>query len=107
MFTGKVKTTLVIDEKVWNEFRALALSRYGGARTMSIGVEEALRSFSPLAVLRELSAKLKIDGSYPTSREILSSRVRVSTSAGKVVREMRNGRQKSVSRLKQHRKTRR
>ncbi len=47
----------------------------------------------------------RIDSSYPSSREILSSRVRVSASAGKVVREMRNGRQKSVSRLKQHRKT--
>ncbi len=97
----KVKTTLVIDEEVWREFRVRVLSKYGAKRDLSETVEEALRSFNPLLPLRRLVEELKLGvDSYPSSNEILASRVRVDLSAGETVREMRNGRQNNISGLK-------
>jgi hypothetical protein len=46
-----VKTTLVLDEKIWSEFRRFVEAAYGTTRKMSAGVEEALGSFTPVAVL--------------------------------------------------------
>ena len=102
---AKVKTTLVIDEEVWREFSALVVARHGGDRKLSASVEEALRSFNPLLPLRRLikDLQLRVD-SYPSSREILASRVKVDLSAGRTIRELRDERQESVSGFKLHRK---
>jgi hypothetical protein len=42
---GKVKTTLNIDEKLWQNFQVYALKVTGSARNASSKVEEALREF--------------------------------------------------------------
>jgi len=52
-----VKTTLVLDEKIWSEFRRFVEAAYGTTRKMSAGVEEALGSFTPVAVLEAFCVK--------------------------------------------------
>ena len=42
---GKVKTTLNLDEKLWQDFQVYALKTTGAARNASGKVEEALREF--------------------------------------------------------------
>jgi hypothetical protein len=93
-----VKTTLVLDEKIWSEFRRFVEEAYGTTRKMSAGVEEALRSFTPVAVLEAFasSAGIVLD-SYPSSQEIISHRPKVRVSTAKTIRRMRDERKKRVS----------
>jgi hypothetical protein len=93
-----VKTTLVLDERIWSEFRRFVEETYGTTRKMSAGVEEALRSFTPASVLEAFasSAGLVLD-SYPSSQEIVSHRPKVRTSAAGTIRLMRDERRKRVS----------
>jgi hypothetical protein len=42
---GKTKTTLNLDEKLWNDFQIYALKVTGAARNASIKVEDALREY--------------------------------------------------------------
>ena len=93
-----VKTTLVLDAKVWSEFRKFVEAAYGTTRKMSAGVEEALGSFTPLAVLEAFasSAGIVLD-SYPSSQEIISHRPKVKVSTARTTRRMRHERKKRVS----------
>jgi hypothetical protein len=93
-----VKTTLVLDEKVWSEFRRFVEAAYGTRRKMSAGVEEALSSFTPVAVLEAFasSAGIVLD-SYPSSQEIVSHRPKVRVSTARTIRRMRDERKKRVS----------
>jgi len=93
-----VKTTPVLDEKVWSEFRKFVEQVYGTTRKMSAGVEEALRSFAPIAVLEAFasSAGIVLD-SYPSSQEIVSHRPKVRVSTARAIRRMRDERKKRVS----------
>lgn len=42
---GKVKTTLNLDEKLWQDFQVYAIQVTGSARNASAKVEEALKEF--------------------------------------------------------------
>ena len=45
--TGTVKTTIVIDQKAWTEFKKVVSSRYGGVRKLSFAVEKPLGLLTP------------------------------------------------------------
>jgi hypothetical protein len=42
---GKTKTTLNLDEKLWNDFQIYSLKVTGAARNASLKVEDALREY--------------------------------------------------------------
>ena len=42
---GKVKTTLNLDEKLWQDFQVYAIQVTGAARNASLKVEDALREY--------------------------------------------------------------
>ena len=42
---GKTKTTLNLDEQLWNDFQIYALKVTGAARNASLKVEDALREY--------------------------------------------------------------
>jgi hypothetical protein len=42
---GKTKTTLNLDEQLWNDFQIYALKSTGAARNASLKVEDALREY--------------------------------------------------------------
>jgi hypothetical protein len=42
---GKVKTTLNLDEKLWQDFQIYSLKVTGSARNASMKVEEAMKEF--------------------------------------------------------------
>jgi hypothetical protein len=89
----KTKTTIVIDGQLVKQFRDLASSRHGTSRTLNSELEEALRAFSPLEVIKSLAARLdvKIDR-YPSLDEVSRNRPRVAASTGKILRQMRDER---------------
>jgi hypothetical protein len=62
----RTKTTIVVDDRLLKQFRDLASSKHGTSRMLSSELEEALRAFSPLEVIKSLAARLdvKIDR-YP------------------------------------------
>ena len=98
---GEVKTTIVLDEKVWSEFRNYVLSRHGSVRKFSLGVAEALQSFNSLGILESLTNSMKIEVSpYPSSTEVKARRPKAKVSAGRIIREMRDARQTRLSGLK-------
>lgn len=98
---GEVKTTLVLDDKVWSEFRNYVLSKYGSIRKFSLGVTEALQSFNSLGLLESLTNSMKIElSSYPSSKEVKARRPKTKVSAGRIIREMRDARQTHLSGLK-------
>lgn len=90
---SKTKTTVMLNDQLLKQFRDLAASKHGSSRMLSSEMEEALRAFSPLEVIRSLTTRLniKID-QYPSLDEISRNRPQVASSAGKAVREMRDDR---------------
>ena len=88
-----VKTTVNIDEKVWEEFKRTVSNRYGGLRNLSGAVENAIRNYNMVEVLRESSSKLGINPEYPSSREVEQRRPSIPVESSDVLREMREGRQ--------------
>jgi len=89
-----VKTSLSIDEKVWQDFRKMALGRYGSTKRLSSIVEEALRTYDTRSLMEELGKKLGLTiSTYPSSKELKEARPSVKVSAGDIVREMRDERQ--------------
>jgi hypothetical protein len=93
----KTKTTIVIDGQLVKQFRDLATSKHGTFRTLNSELEEALRAFSPLEVIKSSAARLdvKIDP-YPSLDEVSRNRPRVAASAGKILRQMRDERAQRV-----------
>ena len=93
-----IKTTLFLDERIWSEFRRFVEETYGTTRKMSAAVEEAIRSFTPEAVLETFASNAGIVlDSYPSSQEIISHRPKVRVSTAKTIRQMRNKRRKRIS----------
>lgn len=56
-----VKATINIREEVWEEFKRTVNSRYGGARSLSQVVEEAIRGYNVVELLRESAGDLGLD----------------------------------------------
>lgn len=88
----EVKTTIIIDEKVWEEFKKTVSNRHGGLRNLSGAVETAIRNYNMVEVLRESSSKLGIDPEYPSSREVEQRRPSVPVESSEILRESRKRR---------------
>jgi len=98
-----IKTTLIINEKVWANFKKFVSTRHGSLRKLSSAVEEAIKTFNTAELLINLSNTLDLNISvYPSATEIKSRRPKLSTSAGEIVREMRDERETRLLGLKQH-----
>jgi hypothetical protein len=98
---GGIKTTIVIDEETLNEFKRFVSSKYGSSRMTSTAVEEALKSFNAIEYLKSFSNAMKLDIiAYPSAKEVRDGRPKLRTSSAKEVRELRDGRQNRLSRLK-------
>lgn len=97
----KTKTTIVVDKQLLDQFKRLTSAKHGSPRTLSSELEEAIRAFSPPEILSSLAAKLnlKIDR-FPSLDEIVQIRPKVNISAGRIIREMRDEREHSLSRYK-------
>jgi hypothetical protein len=83
---GKIKTSIMIDEDIWETFKAKASSRKG-LRGISRAVEEALEE--------ELSEKVVTEAlenmcpRRPSGLEVKPIKPKIATSAGKVISELR------------------
>jgi hypothetical protein len=84
--TVKIKTSILIDEDIWENFKAKASSNKG-LKGISKAVEEALEE--------ELSEKIVtqvLENMYsrkPTELQVTPIKPKIATSAGKVIRELR------------------
>ncbi|MBS7644844.1 MAG: hypothetical protein QXR65_01260 [Candidatus Bathyarchaeia archaeon] len=94
----RVKTSFVIDEKVWTDFKTITLNRYG-TKKLSSAVEEALKAFNVLSMIEELAGKLDLEIFYLSSRELKEKRPTVRASAGATIREMRDERETHLLRF--------
>jgi len=100
---NKLKTTIVVDEKVWNEFKKTISSKYGSQRNLSLAVEEAIKCFNVVELLKSFSSAMGLDTNiYPSIRDVESRRPKLKTSAGKVIREMRDEREARIPGFQQH-----
>jgi len=96
-----VKTTIVVDEETWTEFKKVVSSRYGGLRKLSFAVEEAIRCFNAPDLMRSFSSSVGLDTStYPSSNEVKSRRPKLNTSSAEAVRKMRDEREARISGFK-------
>jgi len=92
-----VKTTINISEEVWEEFKRTVNSMYGGARSLSQVVEEAIRSYNVVEMLRESEEDLGVEiGGYSSGSEVEARRPTVSGSSAKILREMRGAREARI-----------
>ncbi|MGQ9479606.1 MAG: hypothetical protein ACUVQ0_06320 [Thermoproteota archaeon] len=82
-----IKTSFYLNEKVWDSFRKAVLRR--GVRRMSKEVEEALKSYNTLDILRKAVESLNLERRFPSSEEVVSSRPK-GAKAGGEVRRMRD-----------------
>ena len=98
---GTIKTTIVIDEDTWTEFKKVVTSRYGGLRKLSFAVEEAIKCLNAVELLRSFSSSVRLDTTiHPSSIEIKSRRPKLNTSSGEAVRKMRDEREARISGFK-------
>jgi len=96
-----VKTTIVVDEETWTEFKKVVSSRYGGLRKLSFAVEEAIKSFNAPEVIRSFSSSVGLTTSiYPSSNEVKSRRPKLNTSSAEALRKMRDEREARLSGFK-------
>jgi hypothetical protein len=86
---GAVKTTIMIDEKLWKRLRESMLRRHGTFRKLGETVEESVRIFDAEGTLFSFLSAMEVESrDLPSSAEVIASRPK-GKSAGKVVREMR------------------
>ena len=93
------KTTIVVDEELWNRFKEFVFQMYGSSRKLSDVVEESIRTMDSVGLLLELTKLMGVSGGFPSSREIVERRPVVAELAGKILREMRDEREARLSRL--------
>ncbi|MGB9959595.1 MAG: hypothetical protein ACPLKQ_03620 [Candidatus Bathyarchaeales archaeon] len=95
-----IKTTITIDEEVWNQLKRTVSSKHRNLRKLSATVEEAIKTFNTSEVLNEFSTILNINANtYPSNKEVKERRPKLKTSAGETIREMRNEREAHICRL--------
>ena len=85
--TRKVKTSIMIDADVWEEFKVLASSKRG-LKGISEAVEEALEEELMEKNIAEALAKMKCKENRDL--QIKPVKPKIGTSAGKVIAEMRS-----------------
>jgi len=89
-----VKTTVNLDEGVWEEFKRAVSSRYGGTRNLSGVVEYAISNYNMVRLLRDSAKAIGLNvEEYPSSSEVEEKRPSVSVDSASILREMRDGRQ--------------
>lgn len=87
MSVDKVEITIVIDRRVWEEFKARIAIEYG-FKDLSKAVEEALKEeLCDLIVVEMLSKYLEAE---KTPLTITPIKPQVPTDAGRIVREFRD-----------------
>jgi hypothetical protein len=83
----KVKTSIMVDEGLWEIFKAKASSRRG-PKGVSGAVEEVLEEELGERVVAE--ALERMGSGAPTGLEVKPVRPRIATSAGEVISELRD-----------------
>ena len=92
-----IKTTITISGEVWEEFKRTVNSRYGGSRSLNQVVEEAIRRYNVVEMLRESAGDLGVEiGGYPSSGEVEAGRPTVPGSSARVLKKIRDGREARV-----------
>ena len=83
---GKIKTSIMIDEDIWETFKVKASSKKG-LKGVSRAVEEALEEELSEQVVTE--ALEKMFSRMSTDLEVRPVKPKVATSAGKVISKLR------------------
>jgi len=83
---GKIKTSIIIDADVWEEFKILASSKRG-LKGISEAVEEVLEEELSNKTVAEALAKM--GGKKIKDLQVKPIKPRTPTSAGKTISEMR------------------
>ncbi|MEM2843070.1 MAG: hypothetical protein QXZ53_04245 [Candidatus Bathyarchaeia archaeon] len=100
LYMGFIKTTIIIDEETWSEFKKIVSLRYGNLRMISHAIEEAIKCFNVVEVLKGFSNAMGLAiNEYPSSNEVKEKRPKLNSSAGKEVRRMRDERQNRLFRF--------
>lgn len=84
--TGKIKTSILIDEDLWKKFKLKAnveKSLKGVSKAVEEALEEELSDFVVAKALENMAVTVK-------AFEVLPIQPKTKTSAGKVVRELRD-----------------
>lgn len=89
----KGKLTLSVDEEIIREAKAFLARK---DMTMSGVVEDFLRSLVTPAAIEGMMRELQIERKYVSFEDVIKNRL-AGLDAGKIIREMRNGREKSLS----------
>ena len=84
--TGKIKTSIMIDADVWEEFKIFA-SKKRGLKGISEAVEEALEE--ELSEKTAAEALAQMDGKKIRDLQVKQVKPKIATSAGKIIAEMR------------------
>jgi hypothetical protein len=83
---GKIKTSIMIDEDIWETFKVKASSKKG-LKGISKAVEEALEEeLSEKVVTEALESMCPV---RPPDLEVKPAKPKIATSAGKVISELR------------------
>jgi hypothetical protein len=83
---GKIKTSIMIDEGIWETFKVKAFSKKGSkgvSRAVEEALEEELSEQIVTEVLENMSSRRSSD------LEVKPVKPKVATSAGKVISELR------------------
>jgi hypothetical protein len=83
---GKIKTSIMIDEDIWETFKVKASSKKG-LRGISRAVEEALEEELGEKVVTE--ALENMHPRRPSDLQVRPVKPKIATSAGKVISELR------------------
>lgn len=88
---GRIKTSIMVDRELWEEFKSRVVAEKG-LRGLSRALEEAVEEeVSDILVARALENMLKSLSLKPP-RIVSPVKPRVTTDAGKTVRELRGSR---------------
>lgn len=92
-----IKTTVNIDEDVWEEFKKAVSTRYGSTRNLSGAVEHAINNYNTVRLLRRSAKTLELPpAEYPSSSEVEERRPEVAVDSSSVLREMRDDRKTRI-----------
>ena len=92
---GKVKTSIVVDERIWEAFREKVASERG-LRSLSRAVEEALEDELAELILLEALESIELPAGARTPPSVAPVEPRRPVRAEEVVREAREGRINSI-----------
>ena len=86
----KIKTSIIIDRKLWEEFKS-KIGEKRGLKALSQAIEEAIKDeISESLIIKALEDFLEPETEIPLV--ISPVKPKITTSAGEVIREMRDSR---------------